>query len=95
MTGSRELTIFGHSIAQGGPGFVAVGMAFEDATAPYGRNEGTFLAWTSANGLDWLAHTLPQPDLTAPDPLVTWYPSMEIIAVSDAGIVAAAPPMPK
>lgn len=89
VTGLEEAQIFGHTIAQGGPGFVAVGMEFEEPTAPHGRGGGTFLAWTSTNGLDWQAHTLPQPDLTAPDPLMTWYPSVETIAVSDAGIVAA------
>jgi hypothetical protein len=89
LTGLEGAQVFAHTIAQGGPGFVAVGMAFEEPTAPYGPDGGTFLAWTSANGLDWQAHPLPQPDLTAPDPLVTWYPSVETIAVSDAGIVAA------
>jgi hypothetical protein len=89
LTGLEGAQVFGHTIAQGGPGFVAVGMEFEQPTPPYGPDGSTFLAWTSANGLDWQAHTLPQPDLTAPDPLVTWYPTVETIAVSDTGIVAA------
>jgi hypothetical protein len=89
LSGFEGAQVFAHTIAQGGPGFVAVGMEFEEPAASYGPNEGTFLAWTSMNGLDWQAHALPQPDLTAPDPLVTWYPSVETIAVSDAGIVAA------
>lgn len=89
LTGLEGAQVFYHSIVRGGPGFVAVGMEYEEPAGPYGPETGEFLAFTSADGLTWERHTLPQPDLTAPDPLVTWYPNIESVAVSDAGIVAA------
>ena len=90
VTGPSDArTIFPHTVTQGGPGFVAVGMESEESATPYGPDDGAFLAWTSTDGLAWEAHQLPQPDRPDVDPLVAWFPSVENIAVSDAGIVAA------